>query len=87
MEITSIAEQLLFTGVRIESIVVENKRKIGTGFILDYRMEGKSYPFIITAKHIISGAEEGVLTFIKGKRNIPLLGEGYQLKIKDFEKI
>jgi hypothetical protein len=86
MEVTSIAEQLLFTTVRIEA-KTPAERRIGTGFIFNYILKDKNYPFLVTNKHVVSGAYEGLLTFIKSDGQKPLLGESYILEIEDFEKM
>lgn len=85
MEVSSIAEQLLFTTVRVETITSEGKKKIGTSFVFSYKVENKEYPFLVTCKHVVSEAKEGVLAFIKGYKQRPLLGESYQVGIKNFE--
>jgi len=85
MEVSSIAERLLFTVIRIETLGLEGEQKVGTGFIFSYKSDNKRYLFLVTCKHVISGAKEGMLTFIKSDGQKPLLGEGYRLKIEDFE--
>lgn len=87
MEVSSIAERLLFTVIRIETVGFEGEQKVGTGFIFSYETENKKYLFLVTCKHVISGAAEGVLTFIRSDGQKPLLGEVYRLKIENFENI
>jgi len=86
MEPSSIAEELLFTTIRIETLGSEGEQKIGTGFIFAFQLKNNSYPFLVTCKHVVEGAKEGFLTFIKSKEQKPLLGESYRLRIKNFEK-
>jgi len=85
MEVSSIAEELLFTTIRIETRT-STKVGIGTGFIFNYRIEDKNYLFLVTNKHVISGTDEGLLTFIRSDGRKPILGESYRLKIGEFEK-
>jgi hypothetical protein len=86
MEVTSIAEELLFTTVRIETRTPSGKI-LGTGFIFEYILEDKRYLFLVTNKHVISGADKGSLTFIRSDGQRPLLGESYKLEINEFEKM
>jgi hypothetical protein len=72
MEVTSVAEELLFTTVRIEASIPSGEC-IGTGFIL--------------VSFLTSGAEKGSLTFIRSDGQRPLLGESYSLEINEFEKM
>lgn len=85
MEVNSIAEQLLFTTVRIEGITYKGEQKVGTGFIFSYAVEDKNYLFLVTCKHVINDTREGYLTFIKAREQKPALGESYRLKIDNFE--
>jgi hypothetical protein len=86
MEVTSIAEELLFTTVRIEARIPSGEC-VGTGFIFNYILKDKEYLFLVTNKHVISGAEKGSLTFIRSDGQRPLLGESYSLEINEFEKM
>lgn len=87
MEVLSIAEQLLFTTVRVETVDASGVEGVGTSFIFNYKLERKHYPFIVTNKHVISNAQKGLLTFIQARDGKPLLGSGYRLNIDDFESI
>lgn len=87
MEVTSIAEQLYFTTVRIETTRNSGDKGIGTGFLFNYKSGEKHYPFLVTNKHVISGAQKGVLTFLQGLDGKPLFGTGYRLNIESFERI
>lgn len=86
MEVSSIAEQLLFTTVRIDAKDFDGRSITGTGFIFSFRVEDKEYLFLVTCKHIIKNTEKGWLTFIISDRQKPLLGKGYRLEMDDFEK-
>jgi hypothetical protein len=57
------AEQLLFSTVRIES-----EMGVGTGFLLQVQLNfGGSFIFLITNKHVISGANKIKFFFTKGE--------------------
>lgn len=87
MEVSSIAEQLYFTSVRVETVNASGDRGIGTSFIFSYKLEEKGYPFLVTNKHIVTGAQKGWLTFIQKSDGKPLLGTDYRLAVEDFENI
>jgi S1-C subfamily serine protease len=58
MQVESLAEQLFFTTVRIET---ENSsgRGSGTGFIYSYEWDAKTALFIVTNKHVVKDARIG----------------------------
>ena len=87
MEVTSIAEQLLFTVVRIETNDASGNAGLGTGFIFIHNVGGVRYPFLVTNKHVVAGAVNGQVTFIQGDGGQPRLGAGHQLKIDDFARM
>lgn len=86
MEVSSIAEQLFFTTVRVETSEASGAG-VATSFVFNYALEGKDYLFLVTNRHVVSGVKNGSLVFIKGQDGKPLLGEGQRLNISDFEKI
>lgn len=87
MDVSSIAEQLLFTTVRIETRNSKGEVGIGTGFIFKYTVGLKHALFLVTNKHIISGTINVELTFIRGSENKPVLGSGYSLHLGNVEKL
>lgn len=87
MEISSIAEQLYFTTIRVETSKASGATGVGTSFIFSYMLEGKNYLFLVTNKHIVSDVQKSSLTFIQAGDGKPLLGTGYRLEISDFEEL
>ncbi len=87
METESIAEQLFFTTIRIETIDSSGNTGSGTGFVFVHSFKGENYPFIVTNKHVIKGALKGSLTFIKKVDDSPKLGDAFRLDIDHFENI
>ncbi|TMQ25502.1 MAG: hypothetical protein E6K65_16445 [Nitrospirae bacterium] len=85
MEASTVAEQLLFTTVRVETEGTAGPG-VGTAFMLTNKSGESEYPFLVTNKHVVRGAHTGRLTFVQGKDDKPLLGAGYTLEITDFEK-
>jgi hypothetical protein len=64
MQVNTIAEQLLFTTVRIETTTPDGIGA-GTAFIFSYQQEEKQYLFLVTNKHVIKGATDGRFFFIE----------------------
>jgi len=85
MLVNSIAEQLLFTTVRIETITPDG---IGTGtaFIFSYQQEEKRYLFLVTNKHVIRGAINGRFFFTLSDGQSPQIGQRFDVEIGQFEQ-
>ena len=84
MQIESIAEQLFFTTVRIDTVASNGNQGSGTGFLFNHVVGEQSYPFIVTNKHVVMGMKEGAVNFLQGLENKPQLGKGYRLGINDW---
>jgi hypothetical protein len=84
MLVDTIAEQLLFTTVRIETRSAAGTGT-GTGFLFNYEHGGSQYPFVVTNKHVIRGVTGGIVQFHKGKDGKPMLGTAHRIEIDDFE--
>src|SRR5712691_6816935 len=87
MQVSSVAEQLLFTTVRIETNYPDGRTGVGTGFIFSLNRAGNTYLFLVTNKHVVVGTSTGVLSFTTGRNGQPLLGQRYAIRISDFEQI
>lgn len=90
MEFKSVYEELIFTTVRIESLLKDGKYSTGTGFIVNYSFKDKNAQqlnatFLVTNKHVIKDATKGVLVFNKRSGNGPDLGNIHQIEIDNFE--
>jgi hypothetical protein len=81
MQVNSIAEQLFFTTIRIDTVTTNGDHGSGTGFFFAHKVGGHEYPFIVTNKHVVMGMREGSLSFLKRKDGLPTLGDGYNLNI------
>lgn len=82
MKVESIAENLFFTTVRIDTIAQDGSTGSGTGFLFVYNLpEDKHAPFIVTNKHVVQGMKSGSLTFHQRKGDQPYLGNGFRLDI------
>ena len=82
MQVKTIAEQLFFTTVRIDTITVDGGHGSGTGFVFGHKFGvDKQALFVVTNKHVISGMNEGRFSFLKQKDGLPTLGDGFTLNI------
>jgi len=74
----SLAEQLLYTTVRLEG-VTPNGVSIGTGFFVMHNQR----LFIVTNKHVVAGVTNGSFVVRKGliqdNTKTPVLGEGFSI--------
>jgi len=87
MEIVTLAENLLFTTVRIETESEKGNRASGTGFIFEHTINDLQYPFIVTNKHVVADSKKGKIYFIRGEGDKPKIGSAHQLNIDDFTDI
>lgn len=82
MQVKTIAEQLFFTTVRIDTIAPNNAKGSGTGFFFGHKFgEDKQALFVVTNKHVVNGMREGCFSFLKQKDGLPTLGDGFTLHI------
>lgn len=84
MKVESIAEQLFFTTIRIDTITDGGAAASGTAFVFALRKEGTNFPFVVTNKHVVAGMREGALSFVQRKDGAPQLGKGFRLAITDW---
>lgn len=81
MQPKTIAEQLFFTTVRIDTVTADGSSGSGTGFLFSHKIGEDEYPFVVTNKHVVSGMREGTLSFLQRTGTLPTLGSGYRLRI------
>lgn len=86
MEPTSIAEQLFFTTVRIDTITADGSNGSGTGFFFSHKIGEHNYPFVVTNKHVVTGMRESALSFLQRTGTLPALGNGFRLRIDDCQQ-
>ena len=84
MQVKSIAEQLFFTTVRIDTVAAHGGQGSGTGFFFSHKIGEQSFPFVVTNKHVVMGMREGALSFLQRKDSLPTLGNGFRLGIQDW---
>jgi len=83
----SVAEQFMFTTVRIDTSYSDGDIGSGTGFIYHVLIDKVPYHFVVTNKHVVEEVNVGTFTFLEGKSTYPELGSQIPLEIKDFENI
>jgi hypothetical protein len=86
VQVDSIAEQLFFTTVRIDTISNNGVPGSGTGFIFTFPRNGNNYPFLVTNKHVVASMREGAVHFLQKSDSKPLLGMGFRLRIDDWNE-
>ena len=84
MEVTSLAENLYFTTVRINTVDKDGVTGSGTGFLFAHKHEDKEWPFIVTNKHVFADSVKGGITFIRGTENKPTLGDSFRVDYDNF---
>lgn len=87
MRVETIALQLLFNTIRIETHFPDGSHGVGTGFLLDHRNHKGEAPFIVTCRHLVEGSSKGQLTMIRGSNGEPLLGKAFVSEVDHFENV
>lgn len=86
MEITTPAEQLLFSTVLVETEGPEaGESRAGTAFMFSYENEEGVLVTLVTNKHVVHGAKRGTFFFTKRRGDQPAIGERYDLVFDNFE--
>lgn len=85
MQVNTIAEQLLFTTVRIETTTPYGINA-GTAFIFNYQEEEKQYLFLVTNKHVVQGAIDGRFFFTLSDGKAPQIGQRFDIQMDQFEQ-
>ena len=87
MEVTSIAEQLLYTTVRIDTRYAGGATGSGTGFVFIRSVGDDQVPVVVTNKHVVEGCAGGSITFTLRDGELPNIGQGYRLEIDGFSDV
>ena len=83
MQVQTIAEQLFFTTVQIDTASPDGGRGSGTGFFFEHFVDGRRKLFIVTNKHVVEGEKGGRLVFLKQEDERPSLGNGFTLDLNE----
>ncbi|MCB9141735.1 MAG: trypsin-like peptidase domain-containing protein [Anaerolineales bacterium] len=88
MQVESIAEQLFFSTVRVDTKYDDGIEGAGTAFLYAHHLDHeRQVAFVVTNKHVVQGAQEGALTFHRKDGNRPQLGNGFQLDISNWQQV
>ena len=84
MKPTTAMEQLLFSTVRME---VEKPEGLtaGTAFIFNQTIEGKTYVFLVTNKHVVTGGTIGRFFFTLSDGTQHIMGDRFDIVVTGFE--
>lgn len=87
MRVDTMAEQMLFSTVRIEAFN-DTTTSVGTGFFFGYKLpDGREVPFLITNRHVVEGYHTGKVRFTIMKDNAPSFGNYYDKTFNSFEHL
>lgn len=81
MKIETVAQQLLFATVRVET-----GQGVGTAFIFSYQVKKGEMLFLVTNKHVVAGAQSGQFFFTLSDGEKPLIGERFDVRVNRFEQ-
>lgn len=80
----TIAEQLFFVAVKIDTITEDGAQSTGTGFLFRHRINDDLYKFVVTNKHVVDQKKTGTITFLRRQNDLPALGERFELTPSDW---
>jgi hypothetical protein len=84
----SLAEQVFFTTVRVETEDDKGAQFVATAFAFAFPAEaGHQAPFLVTARHVVEGMPTGSLTFIPERDGGPALERALKLKLAGFSAL
>lgn len=81
MRAETIAEQLFFVTVRIESYAAD-AATVGTGFVYAVETERGTAHFLVTNKHVLHGASRLRVRMVRGDQDLPLLGQATEITLE-----
>ncbi|MDE2119155.1 MAG: trypsin-like peptidase domain-containing protein [Betaproteobacteria bacterium] len=84
MRVDSTAKRLLFSTVRVDTVLDDGSQGSGTAFILRHHGPLGPADFVVTNRHLVEGVREGALVFTQARRGVPLLGCRFELRIEEF---
>lgn len=86
MEVFTIAEQLYYLTLKINTLSANGEQGSGTGFIYGYKSKQDpqiDYLFLVTNKHVIENTVSGSIVMHLGENNQPQIGETFNLDIQN----
>ncbi len=86
MKVETLAENLLFTTVRIHWSSKPEELHTGTGFFYAYRNGDEARLFIVTNRHVVDGAKDTTITFHTAHDGSVQLGKPFELTVVGADK-
>lgn len=83
MQVQSPADAMLFSTVRIET-TGPSGTGTGTAFGFTYAQDDKTWPFLVTNKHVVAGAATGRFSFTRANGDQPSLGQRVEVNLANF---
>jgi hypothetical protein len=81
-----VADQIVHTTARIETIYADGSSGSGTGFFVQFcAQNNRSVPAIVTNRHVVNGAVHGAIHFTRGDgEGRPVFGEHMRVPLAHF---
>jgi hypothetical protein len=86
MRVDSAAKRLLFSTVRVDTVLDDGGEGSGTAFVVRHSTRRGVADFVVTNRHLVEGVRDGALVFTQGRRASPLLGQRFELRIEQFPR-
>ncbi|MEW6464688.1 MAG: serine protease [Pseudomonadota bacterium] len=84
MDIDSTAKRLLFSTVRVDTVLDDGSEGSGTAFVLRHAHSRGVSDFVVTNRHLVEGVRRGGLVFTQSQQGRPAFGQRFQLNIDEF---
>lgn len=84
MRVDSAAKRLLFSTVRVDTVLDDGSEGSGTAFVVRHPTRCGAVDFVVTNRHLVEGVRDGALVFTQARRGCPLLGQSFELRIEQF---
>ena len=84
MDIDSTAKRLLFSTVRVDTVLDDGSEGSGTAFVVRHAHCRGITDFVVTNRHLVEGVRRGGLVFTQKHQGRPAFGQRFQLNIDEF---
>lgn len=84
MNVDTASKRLLFTTVRVDTVLDDGSEGAGTAFVVEHAHARARHRFIVTNRHLVEGVRRGGLIFTQARQGRPLLGTRFHVGIDDF---
>lgn len=84
MDIDSTAKRLLFSTVRVDTVLEDGSEGSGTAFVVRHAHGRGVSDFVVTNRHLVEGVRRGGLVFTQKRQGRPAFGQRFQINIDEF---